>query len=89
MFSDATSDPSIASSLKFLRRTPWAREKVEGTERGKAAGCLSWPPQQMPDPIGYICALTDPDGNMIEFSYDQGVYEKAQEVWGASADAAG
>lgn len=23
-------DPSIASSLKFLRRTPWAREKVEG-----------------------------------------------------------
>ncbi len=25
-----TSDPSIPSSLKFLRRTPWAREKVEG-----------------------------------------------------------
>jgi uncharacterized protein (DUF2132 family) len=24
-----TSDPSIASSLKFLRRTPWARQKVE------------------------------------------------------------
>ena len=24
-----THDPSIASSLKFLRRTPWAREKVE------------------------------------------------------------
>ena len=23
------SDPSIASSLKFLRRTPWARAKVE------------------------------------------------------------
>jgi uncharacterized protein (DUF2132 family) len=22
-------DPSITSSLKFLRRTPWAREKVE------------------------------------------------------------
>ena len=22
-------DPSISSSLKFLRRTPWAREKVE------------------------------------------------------------
>lgn len=22
-------DPSLASSLKFLRRTPWAREKVE------------------------------------------------------------
>ena len=24
-----TDDPSIASSLKFLRRTPWARAKVE------------------------------------------------------------
>lgn len=40
------SDPSLASSLKFLRRTPWAREKVEGLylsmlrepdPRGKAA----------------------------------------------------
>ena len=24
-----TSDPSIKSSLKFLRKTPWARQKVE------------------------------------------------------------
>lgn len=24
-----TQDPSINSSLKFLRKTPWAREKVE------------------------------------------------------------
>ena len=24
-----THDPSLASSLKFLRRTPWARDKVE------------------------------------------------------------
>ena len=24
------SDPSVTSSLKFLRKTPWAREKVEG-----------------------------------------------------------
>ncbi|MBC3907963.1 VF530 family protein [Undibacterium umbellatum] len=24
-----TSDPSIKSSLKFLRKTPWARAKVE------------------------------------------------------------
>ena len=25
-----TSDPSVASSLKFLRKTSWARDKVEG-----------------------------------------------------------
>jgi len=24
-----TDDPSLKSSLKFLRRTPWARKKVE------------------------------------------------------------
>jgi uncharacterized protein (DUF2132 family) len=24
-----TSDPSVRSSLKFLRKTPWARKKVE------------------------------------------------------------
>lgn len=26
-------DPSISSSLKFLRRTPWARKKVEDLYR--------------------------------------------------------
>jgi uncharacterized protein (DUF2132 family) len=39
-----TSEPSLASSLKFLRKTPWARDKVEGlylfmlrdVHRGKA-----------------------------------------------------
>jgi len=30
-----TTDPSIASSLKFLRRTPWAREKVEALYRAR------------------------------------------------------
>ena len=28
-------------------------------------------------------SLHDPDANVIEFSYDQGVYAKVQEVWGA------
>ena len=40
------------------------------------------PATEMPPPIGYICMLTDPDGNLIEFSFDQGVYKKAREVWG-------
>jgi len=39
-----TSDPSVASSLKFLRKTPWARAKVESLylfmlrERKRQAG---------------------------------------------------
>lgn len=28
-----THDPSVSSSLKFLRRTPWARAQVEGLYR--------------------------------------------------------
>jgi len=30
-----TSDPSVKSSLAFLRRTPWARAKVEALYLGK------------------------------------------------------
>jgi catechol 2,3-dioxygenase-like lactoylglutathione lyase family enzyme len=60
------------------------REAVdEIAARGRAEGCLAWEPQQLPAPIGYICALTDPDGNMVEFSHDQGVFAKVREVWGA------
>jgi uncharacterized protein (DUF2132 family) len=31
-----TNEPSIKSSLKFLRRTPWARKKVEDLYLGMA-----------------------------------------------------
>jgi predicted lactoylglutathione lyase len=59
------------------------RESVDDiAARGEHAGCLAMPATQMPDPIGYICMLRDPDGNLVEFSYDQGVYEKVREVWG-------
>lgn len=60
-----------------------SRAEVDAiAKRGEGESCLAWPPTEMPPPIGYICALTDPDGNMIEFSYDQGVYATVQEVWG-------
>jgi lactoylglutathione lyase len=51
-------------------------------DRARAEGCLSWEPRDMPDPVGYICALSDPDGNVIEISHDQGVYAAVQEKWG-------
>lgn len=39
-----TNDPSIASSLKFLRRTPWARQKVEALYlRTRREGGSPWP----------------------------------------------
>ena len=50
-------------------------------ERGEAAGCLSMAPTRMPPPIGYIAMLKDPDGNTIEFSWDQGVFATLQDRW--------
>ena len=37
---------------------------------------------ELPPPVGYICMLRDPDGNLVEFSWDQGVYAKAREHLG-------
>lgn len=54
----------------------------EMAERGRAGGCLAMPPREMGGPIGYICMLQDPDGNRVEFSYDQGVFAAAKQVWG-------
>ena len=49
-----THDPSIASSLKFLRKTPWARDKVEGLylfmlrDERRAQGHAGAPPPAVP-----------------------------------------
>ena len=47
-------------------------------EPGRAEGCLHWEAEQLPPPIGYLCALTDPDGNVVEFSFGQ-----SQEAFGS------
>ncbi len=61
---------------------PTKQEVDEIAARGAEAGCLTMPATLMPPPIGYICMLEDPNGNLVEFSYDQGVYERVREVWG-------
>lgn len=49
-----------------------ARSEVERLAReGEAAGCLHWTPRDLPFPAGYLCALADPDGYVVEFSYGQ------------------
>ncbi len=77
--------PTLAPFAHIGLEMPTRQDVDDIAERGRAASCLVWEPRQMPDPIGYICALSDPDGNMIEFSYDQGVYAKAQQVWGEAS----
>ena len=61
---------------------PEKRLVDETAAKGKAAGCLVLGPLQLAERVGYICFLRDPEGNMVEFSYDQGVYEKVKEIWG-------
>jgi catechol 2,3-dioxygenase-like lactoylglutathione lyase family enzyme len=76
---------------------PFAHLGIEAVSRAavdeiateaKDAGCLAFGPKQMPKQIGYVCFIKDPDGNTIEYSYDQGVYQTAREVWGRKAEPA-
>jgi catechol 2,3-dioxygenase-like lactoylglutathione lyase family enzyme len=53
-------------------------------ERAREMGVLTWEPQWMAPHIGYICAAKDPDGNVIEFSYDQKVYSTIRDLWGSA-----
>jgi len=49
--------------------------------KARTNGSLWWEPREMPDPIGYICAVHDPDGNVIEFSHNQRVFSTVRELW--------
>ena len=53
----------------------------EAARRGAAAGCLALAAAELPPPVGYICMLRDPDGNLVEFSWDQDLYAKARDIW--------
>jgi catechol 2,3-dioxygenase-like lactoylglutathione lyase family enzyme len=55
-------------------------------EQARAINALHWEPCQMQEHIGYICAAKDPDGNVVEFSWNQQVYARIQELWGAAAE---
>ncbi|MBT0772445.1 VOC family protein [Kineosporia sp. J2-2] len=55
-------------------------------ERARELGALHWEPRDMPDPVGYICALKDPDGNVVEISHNQKVFDSVQKLWGSSAE---
>ena len=40
-------------------------------ERGRREGRLFWEPQEFQPPTGYLCAVRDPSGYIIEFSFGQ------------------
>ena len=74
--------PTLAPFAHLGIELPTRADVDRIAEEGREAGCLMWEPQDLPAPVSYVCALTDPDGNVVEFSFDQGVFEKVREVWG-------
>jgi catechol 2,3-dioxygenase-like lactoylglutathione lyase family enzyme len=55
--------------------------------RAKDAGLLAWPPRDEPYPVGYYCGIRAPDGNVVEFSFDQPLGPGAGQSILAHADA--
>ncbi|HSL56687.1 MAG TPA: VOC family protein [Acidimicrobiales bacterium] len=74
--------PQLAPFAHLGIEVPHRADVDRLADAARTEGCLAWEPQELPPPVGYVCALSDPDGNIIEFSHDQGVYAKVQEVWG-------
>jgi len=62
---------------------PTKEAVVSIAQRAEAAGILTYPLTQMPPPIGFICFVEDPDGNTVEFSFDQGTFEIWHQEWGS------
>jgi lactoylglutathione lyase len=48
---------------------PERKQVIDAAEEARKAGCLKWEPIELPAPIGFICTITDPDGNIIEISH--------------------
>lgn len=74
--------------------TPFAHIGVEVSQRSdvddiaekaKSLGCLHWEPRYVNEQVGYVCALKDPDGNVIEISHDQKVFDTVRKLWGGDS----
>jgi catechol 2,3-dioxygenase-like lactoylglutathione lyase family enzyme len=84
-FRDAgRSQPQLGPFAHLGIEVPTRAEVDRLAERARAEGCLHWEPADIGPPVGYVCALHDPDTNVVEISHNQGVHAKVQEVWGAS-----
>jgi lactoylglutathione lyase len=69
-------DPSRIGPFGHLGIELESRAAVDAAAAtAEAGGFLQSAPIDLPQPIGYVCMVNDPDGNTIEFSHNQGVYE--------------
>ena len=61
--------PAVHQPPRALARHPRRRRPHRGD--GRAEGCLLLGPMYRNEVVGYICVVTDPDGNNLEFSVEQ------------------
>lgn len=78
-----TRQPQLTPFAHLGMEVP-AREDVDRiAAEAREMGCLHWEPMELPAPVGYICALKDPDGNVVEISHNQQVFEEVRTLWGS------
>lgn len=74
--------PQLGPFAHLGIEVPERADVVRIADLARDEGCLAWEPTDLPPPVGFVCAVTDPDGNVVEISHDQGVHAKVAEVWG-------
>ncbi|WP_410652753.1 VOC family protein [Amycolatopsis sp. cmx-4-54] len=82
--------PSGGAKMPIL--APWAHLGIEVPDRSDVDRIAAraheigspprWEPMDMGEDIGYTTAVTDPDGNTVEFAHNQGIFSHIQELWG-------
>ncbi len=88
-----TRHPLLAPFAHIGIEMPQRQHVDDIAEQARQAGCLRMEPADIPYPVGYVCMITDPDGNTLEFSHGQQVYTQirhtkarpTQERWGTPA----
>ncbi len=88
MISGGQVHPQADGDFSHLGFAMESRAAVDAVvARAKNAGLLAWPPRDEPYPVGYYCGIRAPDGNVVEFSYDQPLGPGAGQSMLAHADA--
>jgi lactoylglutathione lyase len=73
--------PQLAPFAHIGIEVPTEAQLEAIAAEAKLADCLAMAPLRLPPPVGYVCMVSDPDGNRIEISYNQQVFQKVKDRW--------
>ncbi|WP_204045406.1 VOC family protein [Acrocarpospora phusangensis] len=77
--------PQLAPFAHIGIEVPGREDVDRVAAKARDAGCLRMEPADIPFPVGYVCMITDPDGNNLEFSHGQQVFARVRGLWGEEA----